>query len=559
MTTSQNIIKNIGDIVSSYVNSPSCYISQHIYNSLSNLLEKNYRTYNFATDKSSTEIANVQNALFSVNEKTESRKANGVYYTPEDVCKYIILNSIIMLIDNNNQRTYKEQDAIDTILEYPQSVIESLLFQKKFFDPTCGSGEFLLNCFRIKHAILEQTKPNYTDSDVYNIAKTIYGNDIDDKSTDISKIRLFFEISQYIKNTRYIGLLAKALNSQFYNIDYVVYDGTYNNNFDCVIGNPPYVEYGKFENKDNLQNSYGNIYADVIKNSLNSLKKGGTLGFVIPLSYISTSRMSSIRNYVIENTNTQFILNFGDRPDCLFTGVHQKLNILIARKGRQEHRLYTSNYKHWYKDERKVLLNGCEIKENHHQTDMFIPKIGNQIEENIYRKVSTSTKENIFETQITDGKSLYLNMRACFWIKAFSFNPGSNEYKKLTYMPDQVSFVNCVLNSSLFWLYWTIMSDCWHITTKELKGFLIPELTSEQYLLFDRLSQNLEEKLENTKKYIGTKQADYEYKHKECKNEIDAIDNLLASIYDLTNDELSYIKSFALKYRMGSGADDKDN
>ena len=52
---------------------------------------------------------------------------------------------------------------------------------------------------------------------------------------------------------------------------------------------------------------------------------------------------------------------------------------------------------------------------------------------------------------------------------------------------------------------------------------------------------------------------DYEYKHKECKNEIDAIDNLLASIYDLTNDELSYIKSFALKYRMGSGADDKDN
>ena len=150
-------------------------------------------------------------------------------------------------------------------------------------------------------------------------------------------------------------------------------------------------------------------------------------------------------------------------------------------------------------------------------------------------------------------------MRACIWIKAYSFNPGSNEYKKLTYMPNQVSFVNCVLNSSLFWLYWTIMSDCWHITTKELKGFLIPELTAEQYLLFDQLSQNLEKKLENTKKYIGTKQADYEYKHKECKNEIDAIDNLLASIYDLSGEELSYIKNFALKYRMGSGADDKDN
>jgi len=559
MITSQNIIKNIGDIVSGFVNASNCCISQCLYDSLSDLLKKNYEAYNFVTDISIAEVANVQNALFSINEKTESRKTKGVYYTSEEVCRYIIFNSILMLIDKDNQRIYNDQDAMNTILGYPQSVIDSLLFQKKFFDPTCGSGEFLLNCFRIKQAILEQTKPNYTDFDVYNIAKTVYGNDIDDKSTDISKIRLFFEISQYIKNSRYISLLAQTLNSQFDNIDYVVYDGAYNDSFDCIIGNPPYVEYGKFDNKENLQNSYGNIYADVIKNSLDSLKTGGSLGFVIPLSYIATSRMSSIRNYVIENTVAQFILSFGDRPDCLFTGVHQKLNILIARKGNQGHRLYTSNYRQWYKDERKFLLNSCEIKENNHQTNMFIPKIGNQIEESIYRKVFTYTKENILETQMVEGKHIYLNMRACFWIKAFSYNPGSNEYKELTYMPEQAAFINCVLNSSLFWLYWTIMSDCWHITTKELRGFYIPKLTFEQYSLFDKLSEKLEEKLEKTKKFIGTKQTDYEYKHKECKNEIDVIDDLLASIYDFSNEELFYIKNFSLKYRMGSGTNDKNN
>lgn len=559
MTTSQNITKTIGEIVSAYVNSPGCDIGRDIYPSLSDLLGKNYPAYHFATDQNDTEIANVPNALFSVNEKTESRKANGVYYTPEDVCKYILVNSIILLMDKENQQTYNEQAAMKAILGYPPSVIESVLFQKTFFDPTCGSGEFLLNCFRVKQALLEQTKPHYTDSDVYAIAKTIYGNDIDDKSTDISKIRLFFEIGQYIKDTRYIRLLAKALNSQFDNRDYVVYDGAYDNRFDCIIGNPPYVEYGRFENKEQLQNAYGNIYADVIKNSLNSLKPGGVLGFVIPLSYISTSRMSGIRNYVVENTDTQFIWSFGDRPDCLFTGVHQKLNILIAGKGKQRHRLYTSNYKHWYKEERRVLFNRCEMMENRHRTDRFIPKIGNPTEENIYRKVSTLTTENLLETQTADGKPLYLNMRACFWIKAFSFNPGSHEYKQLIYPPQQAAFVNCVLNSGLFWLYWTIVSDCWHITKKELKGFRIPTLTAEQYRLFEPLSQSLEKKLESTKKYIGTKQTEYEYKHKECKAEIDAIDRLLASVYELSDEELSYIRNFALKYRMGSGADDKSH
>ena len=99
------------------------------------------------------------------------------------------------------------------------------------------------------------------------------------------------------------------------------------------------------------------------------------------------------------------------------------------------------------------------------------------------------------------------------------------------------------------------MSDCWHITTKELRGFYLPTITAEDYKDFEILSKNLEDKLESTKKFIGTKQVDYEYKHKDCKNEIDIIDEKLAQIYELTNEESHYIKNYALKYRLGSGAD----
>lgn len=81
----------------------------------------------------------------------------------------------------------------------------------------------------------------------------------------------------------------------------------------------------------------------------------------------------------------------------------------------------------------------------------------------------------------------------------------------------------------------------------------------EKHTLKNANHNTVEQRLKDTKKYIGTKQVDYEYKHKECKSEIDEIDDLLAEVYELTDEELHYIKNFALKYRIGSGADDKNN
>ena len=88
-----------------------------------------------------------------------------------------------------------------------------------------------------------------------------------------------------------------------------------------------------------------------------------------------------------------------------------------------------------------------------------------------------------------------------------------------------------------------------------LKSFKIP-VKNIDTIKFDKLSKKLETKLENTKRYVGTKQVDYEYKHKLCKDVIDEIDDELAEIYNLTQTELDYIKSFAIKYRSGGEFDD---
>ncbi len=548
----------ITELLASQVKNISNFKSE-ILTALHVLLNGHFLKYDIENSISSQDGVNLsdisfQNILSRINERTKKRKNNGVYYTPHDVAKYIICNSFINNMFAHNQRTYNLEEGLETLNSLSREKTNVLLYNKTIIDPTCGAGEFLVNAFDLKY-LLATIKNRISDKKILDICSTIFGNDIDDESIDITKIRLFFCVASKLKNKKSFVELATILNKQFHSIDFVGNSQKIVDRFDIIIGNPPYIEYGKYNDKKNLHNCFGNVYADVIKNSIDILNENGVLGYVIPLSYTSTARMTEIRNYVIETTSKQFILNFADRPDCLFTGVHQKLNILIAKKGRAPHLMYTSSYKHWYKDERGKLLNGREVWLCTHTSPQFIPKIGNALEESIFRKIHTYTPSNIFDLQSLNGKQLYLNMRACFWIKAFSFNPGSKEYKNFIYSEKYYGFILCLLNSSLFWLYWTIMSDCWHITIKELKGFFVPN-NLQSNVDFNILSKKLEMKLEKTKKYIKTKQVDYEYKHKLCKDVIDEIDDALAKVYGLNSEELNYVKLFAIKYRSGGGNDD---
>ncbi len=184
--------------------------------------------------------------------------------------------------------------------------------------------------------------------------------------------------------------------------------------------------------------------------------------------------------------------------------------------------------------------------------DEFYPKIGNKTEESIFEKIFTQNDDSIIGNNLPKEQNVFLNMRACFWIKAFSFNPGSKEYKAFGFNENLMNFMICLLNSSLFFLYWNIVSDCWHITAKELKHFRVPAniVDIEE---FARLAEQLENRLEETKKYIGSKQTEYEYKHKLCKNAIDEIDDKLAEVYNITDSELTYIKTYSSKYRESLG------
>lgn len=486
-----------------------------------------------------------QLALSKINEKEARRKNQGVYYTPKDITEYIVANTYLNYTCRDNSQVYSQEECLRRIDETGGNT----LFNAKVFDPTCGTAEFLLSAIEIKLR-LSKRYITLSDADLLTLTSSIFGNDISYESILLSKIRIYFTIINELKDKANAKQLAKILNKNFTCRDYITVKFA-RPKYDIIVGNPPYVEYGELPVKPD--SNYGNIYADVLCNAVCELKSTGVIGFVIPLSFVATSRMQSIREDMYKKMNRIFILNYADRPDCLFDGVHQKLSILFGIKGQGKCISYTSSYYHWYNSERRDLLNNCKIFPSH-QRDQYIPKIGNVYEDSIFEKICNVKGESLLSLLNTQNKqsSVYLNMRACFWMKAFSFNPGSKEYKEFGCSSEMKPYLLAILNSNLFFLYWTIVSDCWHITNKELSEFFVP--TNGVCLdMFRILTSKLERKLERTKKYIGSVQTQYEYKHRECKPEIDAIDDALQEIYGLTDDEVAFLKEYKLKYRMSNG------
>lgn len=500
---------------------------------------------------SAVEFCDIQEVLAKLNEKGLRRKKEGVYYTPPDVTNFITSNTFFKFIDTNLKGVVGASEQFRSF-ETLSSKDKKRLLSASVFDPTCGAGEFLISAVNLKIGLIEEV----TDSLILRIASSIYGNDISRDSVLISKIRIFFTLIPYVKNSKTLIELTKKINANFFVHDFINANSDNFPSFDIIIGNPPYLEYRvlNFEPIDKL----GNTFANVLYNSTKLLNKSGVMGFIVPLSFVATKRMAKIRQIIHIAFQNICLLNYADRPDCLFSSVHQKLTILIATKKSKEKYVNSSSYNYWYKQERRRLFDRIDLSTVNFDLNYGIPKVGNEMELSIFEKCISSKKDKtLFNSLIPETSSsdnlVYLNMRNCFWIKAFSFNPGSNEYKSFKYSSQLINFVRCLLNSSLFFFFWIAVSDCWHITSKELTMMRLPDKPISEPI-FASLFSKLENKLEETKVFVGTKQTEFEYKHKFAKDIIDQIDDAIGPLYNLTQEEITYIKSFILKYRLNDEA-----
>ncbi len=201
-----------------------------------------------------------------------------------------------------------------------------------------------------------------------------------------------------------------------------------------------------------------------------------------------------------------------------------------------------------------------------------IPKVGQQIPKTIIQSISKTSKLGNY--LIKQSKNIvYFHNAPQYWIRAMDVAPYfwnerdgeqvSTQVKSL-YLPSQLdaSVVVAALNSSLFYWWFIILSDCRHLNLREIENFPIAldSMSKSNKQELSELSANL---MTDLKSHAYRKECTYkatgkvvydEFYPKKSKPIIDEIDHILAKHYGFTDEEIDFIINYDIKYRMGGDA-----
>ncbi|SKA88289.1 adenine-specific DNA-methyltransferase [Clostridium sp. USBA 49] len=224
----------------------------------------------------------------------ENKKSKGVIYTPPEISKFIVCNTIISSDVINNPYI-------------------------KIADPSCGCGNLIIECYKHLKNIYKENlyKINNIhninlkeeDIDKHIIYNNLFGFDIDETALKILLIDLF-SIGETIKPQNFVkdDFLLKENNSKF----------------DIFIGNPPYIGQKSLDkNYSNIiRNKYNKVFKDkgdlsycFFYEAINNLNKMGKLTFITSRYFIESLSGKELRKTLKEYFSIDKIIDFyGVRP-----------------------------------------------------------------------------------------------------------------------------------------------------------------------------------------------------------------------------------------------------
>lgn len=339
--------------------------------------------------------------------------------------------------------------------------------------------------------------------------------------------------------------------------------------FDVIIGNPPYVVNSAEKVHYNISKtifstfSSKNLYAFVFERSIQLAQPKGNVGMIVQLTALSAEKMESLQDLLLRR-GPLVVSSFPRRPESIFDGVEMPVAIMLSRHS--EPVLHTSRVNRFYAEERPTALTEMQFVQHDFRLHSHrIAKIGLPIEVSIYGKLSAQ-KATLGSLVAVTSKHLIYYQEACrYWVKACIGTPFFKRngqrmrpaHGRTLCFHDSSScaFVGCLLNSSLFYWFYSAFSDCEHINDELIRDFRIPKNSdSAAWLKMEkRLAES--QKKHAKRKTIHTKQGhtiEYdEMDASESKEIFDEIDTLLAASYGFTQEELDFILNYDIKYRLG--------
>jgi len=345
-----------------------------------------------------------------------------------------------------------------------------------------------------------------------------------------------------------------------------------NGGFDVVIGNPPYVVYGKEVQTQYRIHGYqsitcNNLYGFVLERSHIISKEHAKLGYIIPISSIAFESFGYLQNLYLNNSC--WISNYAatSDPGILFVGVKLQLSIILLSKDNKKNSTYTTSYRKWYINERNLLFTNISYAQYYFAKDYSISKLkDNRIESGIINKILSDNLGVINTINIGKDHIYYKKYGNYFWKMFLDYIPYFDDgikNKSGSIASIEVSKIKkyeilSVLNSTSFYYYYMITSDCRNLTIANILSFKYDctsdTLQNDLIILGKELSKDVKKRskirVENLKNG-GVRKVEIFSDYKKSKPIIDEIDKVLAEHYGFTDEELDFIINYDIKYRMG--------
>ena len=287
---------------------------------------------------------------------------------------------------------------------------------------------------------------------------------------------------------------------------------------------------------------------------------GGYYGLVVPISIVSTKRMAPLQDLLLRNSAQVEVANFAVRPATLFPGVDMNISIVCGIRLAQlspldKCRCLTTGYRRWYPSERPNLLDHTSfLNSTRFVLPGRIPKLGTEIELGILERMRRDGAL-LGSVACIDGTLLYYHSGGRYWRKAI-LTRLSSEYKPLQVTPRYFHLVLALLNSSLFYWYWIVFSDCYHVVKADVAGFPVncATFTESQLATLKCIALELMPDYEANAVIRITGSGESQriqklYYPAKSKDLLDAIDLVLAEHYNFSPSETDYIVNFDRRFR----------
>ncbi len=303
-----------------------------------------------------------ENNHVKIEPKPEVRKAGGVYYTPQYIVEYIVSNTVNKKINKKTPDEISNIKILDPACGSGSFLIGAYQHLLDYhFDYYWDESR--------REKSLKQGKIYHTINNDYYLSipekqrilkNNIYGVDIDKQAVEVTRLSLLLtlmkeenmEIEQEGQaklfkesNFKYLPELKnniKCGNSligpDFYKENLQLFDDRElknkindydwhdkdkgfgeimaNGGFDVVIGNPPYgALFGKDEvsyitKTYEMQNYQMDSYLLFLEKGHKLLSKNGLLSFIIPNTWLISLQYSNIRQYLINKTQIERIVDY---------------------------------------------------------------------------------------------------------------------------------------------------------------------------------------------------------------------------------------------------------